>query len=241
MEKRVRDETDANAKFSKYIRRLASGFKIEKEFQKLYTDTKFQEVQTECTRMMYCYPREETWVSTNLIHYVLEDRVWIVPEGMSEDVITDRRWFYSATFNTDTKEVLCDCRKFETHERYIVSRWHKDILRKHTQVKVWYHDPNKTAEVIRYNKFIHPFEPICEEAAMVNDETVDKVLTTLENLGLIVRNVISLLLYCRRNCLYIQPIIGQYVILPINGLLYAVYKKECDWLSSACDCERYFA
>ncbi|XP_021753838.1 uncharacterized protein LOC110719247 [Chenopodium quinoa] len=24
---------------------------------------------------------------------------------------------------------------------------------------------------------------------------------------------------------------GQYVILPINGLLYDVYKKECDWLS----------
>ncbi|XP_021747121.1 protein FAR-RED IMPAIRED RESPONSE 1-like [Chenopodium quinoa] len=45
MDKRVGDETDADAKCSKYIRRLVSGFTVEDVFQKIYTDTKFQKVQ----------------------------------------------------------------------------------------------------------------------------------------------------------------------------------------------------
>ncbi|XP_021766301.1 protein FAR-RED IMPAIRED RESPONSE 1-like [Chenopodium quinoa] len=114
MDKRVGDETDADAKCSKYIRRLVSGFSVEAVFQKIYTDTKFQEVQNECTRMMFSYPREEIQVSDTLIQYLIEDRVWVVPEGKSEDVITDRKMFYSATFNTETKVICCDCRKFET-------------------------------------------------------------------------------------------------------------------------------
>ncbi|XP_021765847.1 protein FAR-RED IMPAIRED RESPONSE 1-like [Chenopodium quinoa] len=52
--KRVRDEVSADQRCSKYLRRLVSGFKVEKFFQKIYTDSKFQEVQTECSRMMYC-------------------------------------------------------------------------------------------------------------------------------------------------------------------------------------------
>ncbi|XP_021744420.1 protein FAR1-RELATED SEQUENCE 1-like [Chenopodium quinoa] len=173
MTKRVQDENDADAKCSKYLRRLVTGFNVEKVFQKLYTNTKFQ-----------------------------EDRVWIVPEGSSEEVLTNRRRFYCATFNTDTKEILCDCRKFETHSimckhiirildlnfvkeipnKYIVNRWRKDILRKHTRVKVSYHDPSKSIEVIRYNRLMNAFEGICDEAAMVNDETVEMVLTSLTRL-----------------------------------------------------------
>ncbi|XP_021734801.1 protein FAR1-RELATED SEQUENCE 1-like [Chenopodium quinoa] len=164
VEKRVDDEVDADEKCAKYIRRLVSGFAVEKLFQKLYMDTKFQEVQTECCRLMYCYPREENIVSENLIQYLIEDRVWIVPEGKNEAVLTNRRRFYSATFHTETKIVCCDCRKFETDgiicrhiiripdlnqvvdipQRYILSHWRKDLLRMHTGVKVSKHDPSKT-------------------------------------------------------------------------------------------------
>ena len=42
---RVSDEVSADERCSKYLRRLVSGFKFEKNFQKLYTDNKFQEVQ----------------------------------------------------------------------------------------------------------------------------------------------------------------------------------------------------
>ncbi|XP_021747636.1 protein FAR1-RELATED SEQUENCE 6-like [Chenopodium quinoa] len=207
MLKRVRDEVEADAKCSKYIRRVVTGFAVEKLFQILYTDTKFQEVQTECSRIMYCYPREENKISDTLMQYVLEDRVWVVPEGRSEEVLTNRRRLYSATYNLDTKVVCCDCSKFETSgimcrhtirildlnnvvdipERYILNRWLKDIMRKHTHVKVSYHDPSKTVKVKRHNKLMGVFGPICEEAAMVDDSTVELVLNRLESLKTVVR------------------------------------------------------
>ncbi|XP_021771180.1 protein FAR1-RELATED SEQUENCE 6-like [Chenopodium quinoa] len=169
LEKCVRDETAADANCVKYVRRLVTGFAVERVFQKLYTDTKFQEVQAECSRMMYCYCKEEKMLNENTIQYVVEDRVWVVPEGQSEEVNTNRRRYYSATFNKQTKEVLCECRKFTTHgimckhmmrildqnlvleipDQYIVSRWRKDILRKHTRVRVSYHDPSDKVEVQR--------------------------------------------------------------------------------------------
>ncbi|XP_021771464.1 protein FAR1-RELATED SEQUENCE 8-like [Chenopodium quinoa] len=162
LEKWTRDESNEDANFSKYLRRLVSGFEVEKLFQKLYTDTKFQEIQTECARMMYCFCLEERFIEDTIILYIEEDRVWVVPEGLSEENLIDRRRFYFATFNTVTKDVLCDCRKFQTDgimckhmiqildqnhvldimEKYIVNRWRKDIIRKHTCVKVEYHDPS---------------------------------------------------------------------------------------------------
>ncbi|XP_021746171.1 protein FAR-RED IMPAIRED RESPONSE 1-like [Chenopodium quinoa] len=204
LDQRVRDELSAYARCSKYLRRLVSGFKVEKIFQKLYTDNKFQEVQKECTRMMYCNVRGEKVLSENLIQYSGVDRVWIVPPGASEDVITNRRRTYNVTFCPMTKEVQCDCRKFETSgilckhcirildenlvedlpEKYIVDCWRKDIPRKHTRVKVAYHDPGDTVNVKRFNKVMRIFEPLCETAALVDDQTVHMVIETLSKLQL---------------------------------------------------------
>ncbi|XP_021757437.1 protein FAR-RED IMPAIRED RESPONSE 1-like [Chenopodium quinoa] len=206
LDQRVRDELSADARCSKYLRRLVSGFKVEKIFQKLYTDNKFQEVQKECTRMMYCNVRGEKVLSEKLIQYSVVDRVWIVPPGASEDVITNRRKSYNVTFCQMTKEVQCDCRKFETSgilckhcitildvnlvedvpEKYVVDRWRKDIPRKHTRVKVAYHDPGDTVNVKRFNKMMKKLEPLCETAAMVDDQTVHMVIETLSKLQLAV-------------------------------------------------------
>ncbi|XP_021751562.1 protein FAR1-RELATED SEQUENCE 6-like [Chenopodium quinoa] len=202
LDQRVRDELSADARCSMYLRRLVSGFKVEKIFQKLYTDNKFQEVQKECTRMMYCNVRGEKVLSEKLIQYTLVDRVWIVPPGASEDVITNRRRSYNVIFCPMTKEVQCDCRKFETSgilckhcirlldenlvedlpEKYVVDRWRKDIPRKHTRVKVAYHDPGDTVNVKRFNKMMQKLEPLCETAATVDNQTVHMVIETLPKL-----------------------------------------------------------
>ncbi|XP_021776315.1 protein FAR1-RELATED SEQUENCE 6-like [Chenopodium quinoa] len=199
MEKHVRDETAADANCAKYVRRLVTGFKVEKYFQSLYTDTKFQEVQNECTQMMYCYYKESKMLDENTIEYDVDDRVWIVPEGKSEEVITNCRRYFTATFNKETMEVECQCRKFVTHgimckhmmqildkhhvveipEKYVLRRWRKDILSKHTRVAVSYHDPNKYAAVKRYNKLMAEFEELCDTAAMVNDDAVTMVSKSL--------------------------------------------------------------
>ncbi|XP_021749729.1 protein FAR1-RELATED SEQUENCE 6-like [Chenopodium quinoa] len=202
MKKRVSDENEADAKATKYIRRLVRGFKHEKLFQKLYTDAKFQEIQSELTRMMYCYDGEVTVIDESTTRYVIDDRVWIVPEGESEEVITDRRCNYFFIFNHVTKEVSCDCRRFEAHgilckhcirvldknkvvkipDKYIVDRWRKDIVRKHTRVRVAYYDPTRTPEVKKFNNMMNVFEPICDDAAVADDETVDIVVKALSKL-----------------------------------------------------------
>uniref|UniRef100_A0A803L951 Protein FAR1-RELATED SEQUENCE n=1 Tax=Chenopodium quinoa TaxID=63459 RepID=A0A803L951_CHEQI len=114
MGRRVKAETDADARCGKYLRRLVSGFFVEQFFRDIYTDTKFQEIQIECCRLMHCSGREERVLEGNMFQYLLEDRVWIIPEGKSEEEITDRRRFYCVLYNTVTKDVSCDCCKFET-------------------------------------------------------------------------------------------------------------------------------
>ncbi|XP_021729707.1 protein FAR1-RELATED SEQUENCE 6-like [Chenopodium quinoa] len=205
---RVSDEVSADERCSKYLRRLVSGFKVEKIFQKLYTDNKFQEVQTECSRLMYCNIRGKEVLSENLIQYLLIDRVWIVPPGASEEVITDRRRLYQVTYYPMTKEVQCVCRKFETSgilckhcirildenevedlpQKYILDRWRKDVPRKHTRVKVSYHDPGDTENVQRFNRIMEKFEPICDTATMLNDQTVQIVIEALSKLKKVVND-----------------------------------------------------
>ncbi|XP_021713700.1 protein FAR-RED IMPAIRED RESPONSE 1-like [Chenopodium quinoa] len=208
MGRRVKSELDADSRCGKYVRRLVSGFKVEKLFQKIYTDAKFQELQKECARMGYYVPHERQDIGNNKTEYVLEDRVWIVPEGKSEDVITDRYRFVRVTFCHETKDVVCECRKFETFgilckhvirvlelnrvfdipEKYILDRWRKDVPRKHTRVKVAYHDPDELPEVQHYRKMMREFEPICEEASAVDDvQTVDMVIGSLKQLHLDVK------------------------------------------------------
>ncbi|XP_021776441.1 protein FAR-RED IMPAIRED RESPONSE 1-like [Chenopodium quinoa] len=203
MTKCVRDENDADARCSKYERRLVSGFKVEKMFQKIYTDTKFQEIQKECSLLMYVYPREERILQDNVVQYLLEDRVWIIPEGSKQEKITNQRRLLCVTFNAETKEVTCDCGKFETFgilckhcirvldqnlvfeipQKYILERWRKYIVRRHTRVKVSYYDPSNTIEVKRFNKMMTKFESICEDASTMDDPTVDLVMERLAQLS----------------------------------------------------------
>ncbi|XP_021714853.1 protein FAR1-RELATED SEQUENCE 6-like [Chenopodium quinoa] len=157
--------------------------------------------------MMYCYGREERVIDEHNVHYYLEDRVWIVQEGRSEDVIMDKRRIYCVRFNREMNELSCDCCKFETFgifckhcirvlvqnlvfkipDKYILDRWRKDVVRKRTRVKVAYHDLSDTAEVKRFNKIMSEFEPICDEASAVDEDTVEMVIASLSKLRIEVK------------------------------------------------------
>ncbi|KAL2933133.1 Protein FAR1-RELATED SEQUENCE 8 [Bienertia sinuspersici] len=54
----------------------------------------------------------------------------------------------------------------ETLDRYILRRWMKDVSRKHTPVKVVYHDPSKTEHVLSYDEMQLAFEPIFSKASI---------------------------------------------------------------------------
>ncbi|XP_021721962.1 protein FAR1-RELATED SEQUENCE 6-like [Chenopodium quinoa] len=165
MRKRVRDESAADANCAKYVRRLVTGFTAEKFFQGLYTDTKFREVQTECTRIMHCYSKEKKMLDANIIEYEVEDRVWSIPEGKSEEVLTDRK-----------NHVV------EIPQKYVVNRWRKDIKRKHTEVEVSYHNSDEDEVMKKYNKLLGEFEELFDDADLVNDEAVELVSNALKHI-----------------------------------------------------------
>ncbi|XP_021724130.1 protein FAR-RED ELONGATED HYPOCOTYL 3-like [Chenopodium quinoa] len=202
LKKRVDDEIDADDRDRKYIRRLVSVFKVERFFQKIYTNAKFQEVQRECARMLYVVPKVEDIISATAIQYLIEDRVWIRKSGTNKDVVTEWYKFYSVTFNPVTKECSCDCRKFEKDgilcrhvirvwdqnkvkdipPKYVISRWRKDVVRRHTRFKVAYHDPSQIEECKRYNTLLPDLESLCEEAFAVDDDTVETVRAAVKKL-----------------------------------------------------------
>src|SRR6185437_8104482 len=103
--------------------------------------------------------------------YVFLDRVWIYCKNKKKETpLKGRLKEYTVVYNIERKEENCDCRHFECHgiicrhiikvldmsgvtevpSMYVVDRWRKDISRKHTLVKVAYHDASKTEEVRRY-------------------------------------------------------------------------------------------
>ncbi|XP_021760572.1 uncharacterized protein LOC110725397 [Chenopodium quinoa] len=71
---------------------------------------------------------------------------------------------------------------FDIPEKYILTRWRKDVNRRHTRVKVPYHDPSHSAQVKRSYKMLTTFEPISDIAACIDDEAVHHVLTSLKKL-----------------------------------------------------------
>lgn len=189
MESRANNEKEADTNTRRYVRQLVTEFPVECVFQKLYTDAKFKEVQLECTKVLYINGVEKKVVSDHVMEHTLEDRVWTLCKSTRNEVVTKKRCTYKVMFNSNCNEAWCDCKLFECHgimcrhlikifdiyditevpEMYILSRWRKDILRKHTRVKVAYHDPSKTEEVQRYNKMMAAFESICLKASAFED------------------------------------------------------------------------
>ncbi|XP_021767378.1 uncharacterized protein LOC110731801 [Chenopodium quinoa] len=77
-------------------------------------------------------------------------------------------------------------------DKYILRRWRKDVIRKHTRVKVKYHDPSKTEVVCRFDKMMVNFSPICSKASICKSAS-DVVLNGLQLLDIQVEEKLSML------------------------------------------------
>ncbi|XP_021717681.1 protein FAR1-RELATED SEQUENCE 6-like [Chenopodium quinoa] len=171
MQIRAEAERIADSNTLRYVRELATAFPVEEVFQKCYTDSKFKEVQQECKKILYVRCIDQIEISDKLVEYILEDRVWIKPKNARKESVTKIRRCYRVMYDSSTFEAPCDCKHFECHgiicrhmifvydlsgvgivpEKYILRRWRIDMQRKHTRVKVAYHDPLKTDESGRGN------------------------------------------------------------------------------------------
>ncbi|XP_021771171.1 protein FAR1-RELATED SEQUENCE 5-like [Chenopodium quinoa] len=185
LEVRCTNEKRADDNNDRHVRQGYTDFPAELVFQKIYTDAKLKEVQQECNRVIYVSEIHWNRVSNTITEFVVEDKVWYKPKGSHKEKPSKRKREYKLSFDRSTKHVTCDCRHFECHgiicrhiirvyeinnfyerpDYYILRRWGKDVIRKHTRVKVCYHDPNKTEEVCRYEKMMVRFGTLCSKAS----------------------------------------------------------------------------
>ncbi|XP_021759174.1 protein FAR1-RELATED SEQUENCE 5-like [Chenopodium quinoa] len=212
LEVRAISEKRADDNNSRFVRQPMTSFPAESVFRKIYTDAKFKEVQRECSRLLYVTGLEKRQLSDTMIEHVLEDIVWFKPKNSRKEVPSQRKRVYKVTYNRSTKEADCECRYFHCHgimcrhmimvyqmndcteipDKYILRRWRKDVIRKHTRVKVKYHDPSKTEAVCRFDKMMVKFSPICSKASICKS-AFDVVLNGLQLLDIQVEEKLSMM------------------------------------------------
>ncbi|KAL2944200.1 Protein FAR-RED ELONGATED HYPOCOTYL 3 [Bienertia sinuspersici] len=166
MEKRAETERQYDAHSETFIRQIAFEFPCESVFQRCYTNMKFKEIQRECSRIMFLHCFQNVVTSDNVTEYTFEDRMWCCNKEMKKEYLTQYKRNYRVRYDMKSKLEECECNLFnhsgiicrhmiklydilgeEVPDRYILRRWRKDVSRKHTCVKVAFHDPLKTEHV----------------------------------------------------------------------------------------------
>ncbi|KAL2941567.1 Protein FAR1-RELATED SEQUENCE 5, partial [Bienertia sinuspersici] len=175
----------------KWHRDTVSEYQIEKYFTDIYTDEKYSEYQEQCNRFRHNWVCEQQKLDDENVNYIIRDAIWIYKEGCRSDVLinTGQR-FYNVKFNNVTHEGVCDCHMFETHG-IMCCHWKKNIDRKHTRIKVCYHDPRRTHEVKRGDNIQNWCDVMIKKACVSNAresvviDVLKKVLVDLDSTPII--------------------------------------------------------
>ncbi|XP_022863106.1 protein FAR1-RELATED SEQUENCE 5-like, partial [Olea europaea var. sylvestris] len=147
---KVEKEFQADFKSYSQMEPCATTFEIEKQFQAIYTISKFKEVKEEFTGKIYC----------DVISETANDSFWSTYEVREHVTLHDHRKkkTFCISFRRDTCEVICSCHLFEFRgiicrhaiavlirnnitsipERYIIRRWRRDVSRVYTRIAVNY-------------------------------------------------------------------------------------------------------
>ncbi|XP_015387579.1 protein FAR1-RELATED SEQUENCE 2-like [Citrus sinensis] len=142
---------------------------MERQVEEVYTISKFKEFQEELTALMYC----DILDSVGSIYQIIES----FGQG--------RRGFFEVVFEEAECEVNCLYSKFQFRrilcrhalavlirnsveflpERYILSRWRKDVRRCYSKLKVCYGVQNLTIQQERYEKMCNAFSEVADIAS----------------------------------------------------------------------------
>ncbi|XP_037482142.1 protein FAR1-RELATED SEQUENCE 6-like [Triticum dicoccoides] len=158
-------------------------FDIEKQFQSIYTNSKFKEFQEELTDIMYCdrkFIQKEGAIET---YEITEDVLIDEEKGWRKDIL------YHVYFNEEEFEVKCSCRRFEFRgilcrhvlcvltqkkikevpPQYILARWKKNVKRKHNFIRCTYGGMEDSPIAKRFDSLCNSFYPVAEIGAMSDD------------------------------------------------------------------------
>ncbi|KAF5445781.1 hypothetical protein F2P56_034805 [Juglans regia] len=162
LRKKVEIETTADFMSCNQTIPCVSPFQIEKQFQALYTNAKYKEVQKELLGMMCSnclFLNKEGCIST----FDVLDEITI-----EDDHVKTVK--YTVYYNEEECELKCTCALFEMKgilcrhvlkvcqmkkihsvpEKYVLDRWRKDLKRRYTLVKSSYDDMWQNADARRY-------------------------------------------------------------------------------------------
>jgi len=162
-------EWQADAKCFSKRTPCVSRYEMERQVEEVYTISKFKEFQEELTALMYCDISD----SVGSIYQIIES----FGQG--------RRGVFEVVFEEAECEVNCICSKFQfmgilcrhalavlirnsvelLPERYILSRWRKDVRRCYSKLKVCYGVQNLTIQQERYEKMCNAFSEVADIAS----------------------------------------------------------------------------
>ncbi|XP_052181937.1 protein FAR1-RELATED SEQUENCE 9-like [Diospyros lotus] len=179
---KVEKEFQADVKSFSQMVPCASRYPMEKQFQKVYTISKFKEFQNEFAGKMYCevVSIEEGSLGTRY--------------KVREDIIFDERFKerkFSVDIDKEKCNFICSCHMFEFRgiicrhmvtvlirdgirslpDKYILRRWRRDLSRSYTRVKINYNGWISTPSQLRYDKLCSVFAKIADLVADDEDST----------------------------------------------------------------------
>ncbi|XP_052171636.1 protein FAR-RED ELONGATED HYPOCOTYL 3-like [Diospyros lotus] len=176
---KVEKEFQADVKSFSQMVPCATKYAMEKQFQEVYTISKFKEFQEEFTGIMYC-----TIVSSE--EGLLGTRYMVREEIIFEERVRQKK--YVVVFNEVKCDIVCSCHMFEFKgiickhvvtvliqkgvrsipERYIIRRWRRDVSRSYMRVKINYNGWISMPSQLRYDELCSEFAKVADLVA--NDE-----------------------------------------------------------------------
>ncbi|XP_022871369.1 protein FAR1-RELATED SEQUENCE 5-like [Olea europaea var. sylvestris] len=168
---RSKVEKEFQANFKSYAQMVpcVTNHDMETQFQKVYTISKFREVQDEFIRKVYYDIISVSEGCSGTIYKVLED---ILLYGVHRTKRT-----FSVSFTRETCDIVCSCHLFEFRgivcrhaftvlirndvkflpDKFILRRWRRDVSRAHTRVAVYYDGLDGSPIQLRYDDMCRDF------------------------------------------------------------------------------------
>ncbi|XP_022873788.1 protein FAR1-RELATED SEQUENCE 5-like [Olea europaea var. sylvestris] len=149
LRKKVDNEFQADFKSYSQMVTCATKYELEKQFQRVYTISKFREVQDEFIGNVYC------------------------------DLVSSSEGFLGTTYKfrgiicRHAIAVLIRNNVTALPDSYILWRWKRDVSRAHTKVVVDYDGLSSTPAQLRYDKMCQSFASLAEMAIWNDDQTHD--------------------------------------------------------------------
>ncbi|KAG0541595.1 hypothetical protein BDA96_02G030300 [Sorghum bicolor] len=188
----VEKEKNADFKSSHEVASCITHYDIEKQFQLVYTNKKFEEFQEQLKGKIYCYPKLLKQEGTSYTFNVAQD-VKIREQQLTLD--------FSVWFNGDGCDVKCACRHFEFQgilcchiisvltlmkvkevpSKYVLQRWRKDLERSYTSIACSYDENVSTPIAQRFDVLCKSFYGVAEKAA-TSDALFESVMDGLAQL-----------------------------------------------------------